>query len=200
MNWLTSLLGRSGASVAKLAPRGRFVVADLVTSGPDPRHDRLLAIGAVVVENGRVQLKERFQANFPAAGGTGQKAVQAYTPQGAESDSEILRHWRGFVGTSPIVSCAAGSVQAVLQRSLREALGLRTRSRVVDLEAALAAVDPQLRGDLQQWLARFHLPPRGGTPLDNAVILAQLLLVALKLTAKLDPPALAIQVDNAQSQ
>ena len=48
-------------SLASPLNRQRMVVVDVETSGLDPRHDRLLSIGAIVVSDGLVRLEQSFE-------------------------------------------------------------------------------------------------------------------------------------------
>jgi DNA polymerase III subunit epsilon len=59
MRWLTWLKrGRTN----QLDQPTRWIVIDLETSGLDPKTDRILAIGAIAIEHGRVKLDDSFEA------------------------------------------------------------------------------------------------------------------------------------------
>src|SRR5678815_2000493 len=60
--------------------RVRFVVLDSETTGFSPVLDRILTIGAVVVEDGEIRLEDSFDALLRVTGDVGPVDVHGVTP------------------------------------------------------------------------------------------------------------------------
>lgn len=145
--------------------RQRIVVLDLETSGLNLQRDQLLAIGAVVIEDGAIDFSQQFEATLHRAGhqasastlihGIAPSAIAAGTDPG-----EALLAFMEFLGDSPLLAFHAAFDQHMLARALKESLGLRLRHPFLDVAelAPLLCPDTGLRqAGLDDWLAHFHL-------------------------------------------
>ena len=155
----------------------RWVAIDTETTGLDPRRDRLLSIGAVAVEHGRIQLADAYAAMVGQAApsapenivvhGIGGDAQLAGRPRG-----EALAGLESFIGDRVPVGFNAGFDAAMLGRPI-----------AVDLAQIAPAIDPEhARGlyTLDDWLQRYGIETAARhDALDDAYSTAQLLLVVL---------------------
>lgn len=170
-----------------LAHRGaRYVAVDTETTGLDLRRDRVIAIGAVVVDCRRIRLADCFATVLrqPAASATANILIHGIGGQmqmgGVDPRSGMLS-FLGFVGKSPLVAFRADFDRTMLERGLRSVLGVSTRHSWIDLAFLLPALFPRAEcSSLDDWAAHFGLG--GGTRHDataDAFATAQLLQIAL---------------------
>jgi DNA polymerase-3 subunit epsilon len=185
---LAGLLGRLfGSGEATALRAARWAVVDCETSGLDAARDRLLAVAAVRVEGGRIDLGESFSAlvrqEAPSehanilVHGIGGEAQRGGRPAG-----EALREFAGFVGEAIPVAFHASFDDAVLRRAMATA-GLRAPQGWLDLARLAPALVPgpgHAQRALDDWLGHFGIAhPARHEALGDAYATAQLLLVLL---------------------
>ncbi len=166
----------------------RFVVVDVETSGLDVRRDRLLAIGAVAVEAGRLRPGEGYDVTVhnPVPSARANILVHGISPDaqtaGLAADAALM----GFLELARhdvLVAYHAGFDQAVLQRALREQLGVRLPSLWLDVAHLAPALVPEARlsnRSLDDWLAYFGLRAHSRhNAAYDAYATAELLLILL---------------------
>lgn len=169
--------------------RQRCVVVDVETAGLDPRHDALIAIGAVALREGRIQLAESLEvvlrqdtvsthANIlvHGIGGTAQR-------EGLEP-AEALLQFLEFAGRDPLIAFHVMFDETALRGALRRHLGVSLRMRWLDLAYLLPALFPEHARTarlLDEWLSVFgiEVAQRHNASAD-ALATAQLLLIALE--------------------
>lgn len=172
-----------------------FAVLDVETSGLDPARDELLAIGLVMVEDGRIRLDTCWQTLVrpPAGAPVGAEAIRvhgllpddtAHAPQVAELLPELLGLLRGRV----LVVHVAGVDVAFLSRALRRVYGISLRGPAIDTARLAAAFhrEDELIGEtggrppslqLAALCARYGLPVHAEhDALGDALSTAQLFL------------------------
>jgi len=167
----------------------RLVVADVETSGLDPRRDRLLAIGAVAVQAMALKPGDGYAAILaqpePAVHDT--VVLHGIGPQmqaqGVVAE-EALIEFLEYCGKDTLIGFHAGFDRAVLDRAAREVLGVRLLNRWIDLAWLLPALFPEheaVRGGLDEWLAVFNLRAKvRHRAAFDAYVTAELLLAALQ--------------------
>lgn len=143
----------------------RLVVLDLETSGLDTRRDEVLSIGAVVIDNGAIQLGEQFECTLHRDGHTVSASVLIHGL--APSDiaagiepAEALLAFMEFLGDSPLLAFHAGFDQRMLARALKDTLNLRLRHPFYDVAELAPMLCPQAEirnGGLDDWIAHFGL-------------------------------------------
>ena len=206
MGWLANLFGRGARLAPAQAERlgrwralpepglsappsvSRFVVADVEATGLDVSRDRLIAIGAVIVEAARIHLGRSFYVVLrqpePSSrenilvhgiGGTAQRA--------GEDPVEALLAFLEFAGNAPLVGFHAGFDDALIRRAMRESLGADDGRRWIDLAQLAPELMPEearTRQQLDAWLERFgiEVSSRHDAAAD-ALATAQLLLALL---------------------
>lgn len=177
-----------GVSEKETLAQARFIVVDVETSGLDARKDRLLSIGACAVHAQRVLVGENYETILRRdevserenilIHGIGPQAQAAGTPP-----EESLMGFLDFIGKHPLVAFHAGFDQTMLDRDLRETLGVRLPNPWLDLAQLAPALVPEARlprASLDDWLGYFGL--RAGArhrAVDDAFVTAELFLVLL---------------------
>jgi DNA polymerase-3 subunit epsilon len=206
MSWLDSILGRRVALAAQARERlarwhalpgprldaapeeARFVVADVETTGLDLRNDRLIAIGAVTVEAGRIDIGRSFYRVLRQPVSSSRDNILVHgiggTEQCAGEDPvEALLAFLEFAGGSPLVAYHAAFDAAMIGRATSEYLGAKLRAAWVDLAyVAPALIRTETRRDLglDAWLRRFAIEVFSRhDAVADALATAQLLLAVL---------------------
>lgn len=167
----------------------RWCVVDVETGGLDAERDPLLAIGAVAIEHGRIALDASLEVGLTQAQSTAAANILIHGISGSEQRAgqaphEALLSWLEFTRGAPLVAFHAAFDQTVLERAVREQLGLSITAPWFDA----AVVAPLLFPDaaphcrhLDDWLAHFGIAvyARHGA-LADAYATAELWLVLLQ--------------------
>ncbi len=166
----------------------RFVLVDVETSGLDPRRDRLIAIGAVSLRCGRLEVGRGFEVVLREEGAEADRAVLIHgiapeeRAQG-EPAAEALLSFLEYAGRSALLAFHAPFDRAVLERAVRTTLSARIPSPWLDLAWLAPALYPRLgleREGLDPWLEHFGLKPHvRHRALGDALITGELFLVLL---------------------
>jgi DNA polymerase-3 subunit epsilon len=171
----------------------RFIVADVETTGLDARRDRLLAVGAVAVQGGRLLPGEGFEVTLraPVASARANILVHGITPDaqtGGATPDEALMEFLEFAQRDVLVGYHAAFDQAVLDRAMREHLGLRLTNPWIDIAQLAPALVPEaklVRRSLDDWLAYFGLRVHARhRAAYDAFATAELLLILLARAAR----------------
>ena len=167
----------------------RWCVVDVETGGLDAQRDPLLAIGAVAIEHQRIALDASLEIGLAQAQSTADANILIHGISGSEQRAghaphEALLSWLEFTRGAPLVAFHAAFDQTVLQRAVRDQLGLAIAAPWFDA----AVVAPLLFPDaaphcrhLDDWLAHFGIAvyARHGA-LADAYATAELWLVLLQ--------------------
>lgn len=166
----------------------RFVVVDVETTGLDPRHDRLLAIGAAVLEGLQLRLGEGFETLLRQTEASPHHNIlihgigpteQAAGVEPEEALSAFLQH----AGKSVLVAYHADFDRAVLERAVRRHLGVALPNPWLDLAWLAPALCPKAklrRASLDDWLNHFGLLAHTRhRALADAAVTAELFLILL---------------------
>ena len=168
--------------------RARIVVVDTETSGLDVRRNKLLSIGACVISEGAISLRESFyhelrqeRASVDAnilVHGIGREAQL-----GGEEEADALGAFLAFARTSPLAAFNAPFDQEFLSRAMHNELGIAFRPAwldVAELPKATHPADAANTRTLDEWLARFAIVHHERhNALADAYCTAQLLLVLM---------------------
>jgi DNA polymerase-3 subunit epsilon len=172
-----------------LLEQTRFVVVDVETSGLDPRRDRLLSIGAVVVEGMRLAPRHTFSTILRNEKPSTRENILLHglTPSvqaAGEAPEQALSEFLTFVGNAPCVAFHADFDRTVLERALRTALGVRLSNPWLDLARLAPVLVPEARlaqAALDDWLAYFRLRAHvRHNAVHDAQVAAQLFLILLQ--------------------
>ncbi|MCU7246805.1 3'-5' exonuclease [Pseudomonas koreensis] len=143
----------------------RWVVLDLETTGLNLNKDRVLSIGAVVIEDGAIDFSQQFERTLQCRElklspsvllhGLGPSAIAA----GSEP-AEALLDFMEFVGDSPVLAFHAPFDQHMLGRALKEHLGYKLQQVFLDVADIAPLVCPQAHireAGLDDWIDWFRL-------------------------------------------
>ena len=143
----------------------RFVVLDLETSGLNMRRDQVLSIGAVVIDNGAIDLSQQFECTLQRDGhqASASTLIHGIAPSEVArgvDPAEALLDFMEFVGSSPLLAFHAEFDQRMLARALKQHLGYRLQHNFFDVAEIAPLLCPQSRirqGGLDEWVAEFGL-------------------------------------------
>jgi DNA polymerase-3 subunit epsilon len=120
------------------APAGdvRFVVLDCETTGLDAKKDRIITMGAVVVQDGEILLEEQFEALLHISHNTSAVLVHGITAEEAAeqgvTEEEALREFLPYLGNGVIVGHHIGFDVDVLSLACERCFGFSLRNRWLD--------------------------------------------------------------------
>jgi DNA polymerase-3 subunit epsilon len=146
----------------------RWVVVDVETSGLDPDHDRLLAIGAVAIQlvdrRPHIVIGDSFetllqqQEHPPDRPNILVHGIGVGAQRGALAPAAALAAFEHWLGAAPLIAFHAAFDQRVIQRAMMSVLGRRHHNPWVDLAPVAGALLPQVKAHtLDQWLANAHI-------------------------------------------
>ena len=143
----------------------RWVVLDLETTGLNLNKDRVLSIGAVVIEDGAIDFSQQFERTLQCRElklspsvlihGLGPNAIAAGS-EPAEALLELLE----FIGNSPVLAFHAPFDQHMLGRAVKEHLGHKLQQVFLDVADIAPLVCPQAQireAGLDEWIEWFRL-------------------------------------------
>jgi DNA polymerase-3 subunit epsilon len=179
------------------SPSVRWVVVDTETSGLNPGDDRLLALGAVAIENGRIALEHSFEAGLAQTDpsetanilihGIGEEAQCGGLPP-----AEALGAFLEFAKKHILIGFHAPFDAAFLRHAMRTFLGIRFTPIWLDAETLARALFPEApsRGwGLDEWLRHLGIHVSGRhSALADAFSTAQLFLAVLARASQRGEP------------
>lgn len=143
----------------------RWVVLDLETTGLNLNRDQVLSIGAVVIEDGAIDLGQQFERTLhrhdhkPGPSvlihGLSPSAIAA-----GSAPAQALLDLMVFIGDSPLLAFHAGFDQRMLSRALKESLGYRLQHPFFDVAELAPLLNPNVvlrDAGLDDWTACFGL-------------------------------------------
>jgi DNA polymerase-3 subunit epsilon len=172
-----------------IAPAGaRLVVADVESTGLDMHNDRLIAIGAVTVEAGKIDIGRSFYKVLRQPESSSRENILVHGIGGTaqcegEDPIEALLAFLEFVARAPLVGYHAAFDATMIGKAMSEHLGEKFRQPWIDL----AYVAPELirsegkrHKGLDAWLQRFDIEVFSRhDAVADALATAQLLLAVL---------------------
>ena len=168
----------------------RYVVVDVESTGLDLNKDRLIAIGAVAVTGGRIDITDSFEVVLRqdtvsdrdnilihGIGGEAQRDGQA--------PAEALLAFLDYLGKSPLVAFHVTFDETMIRRAMRTYLGFDFKHPWLDLAYVMPGLLPDYARKyraLDHWSGHFRIANYARhSALADAVATAQLFLVALPL-------------------
>lgn len=145
--------------------RQRWLVVDVETTGLDMHRDRLLAIGAVVVEGGLIRLDKSFEVVLRQQAPSREANILIHRIAGGEQvdgiePAEALADFLAFAQKLPCVAFHAAFDETMLRRACRDHLGIDFSPRFVDLAYLAPALFPEAPAalrSLDDWVAYFSI-------------------------------------------
>lgn len=209
MSFLRSLFGRRGGGTPAVPPAAaavagwvalppsdlrvplssqRWLVVDVETTGLNMRQDRLLAIGAVVVDGRDICFDQSFEVVIRQAAASNTDNILIHRIAGSEQlqgvdAAEALAAFLAFAGKLPCVAFHASFDEAMLRRAVQENLGIEFDIPFIDLAhlaPALIREAPPKLNSLDDWVGHFSIEITSRhRAVADAVGTAQLLQVLL---------------------
>jgi DNA polymerase III subunit epsilon len=179
----------------------RWVVADVETSGLNVTSDRLLAIGAVAVVNGVVDMADSFevvvqQSTISSTDNILIHRISGETQRSGLAPVEALLRFMHFVGDSPLIGYHAKFDEIMIDRACKQWLGASLQRQWLDLAhlgpaliaagqlSALAILQGQRARALDWWLEYFQITiTQRHHAAADALATAQLFVALLKHSA-----------------
>lgn len=186
----------------------RWVVVDLETSGLNMNRDQVLSIGAVVIEDGAIDLSQQFERTLLRTQHKLSPAVLIHglAPSAIAAGSEpvqALLDFMEFVGDSPLLAFHAPFDKHMLGRALKESLGYPLDHQFLDVAEIAPMLFPETnlrKAGLDDWTQFFglHAEERHHASAD-ALVTAELTLILFSHARRqhIDSPA---RLDQSLSQ
>jgi DNA polymerase-3 subunit epsilon len=187
--------------------KSRYVTVDVETTGLDMRRDRVLSIGAVSVERGVIALSRCFEVVLRQPESSSRDNILVHRIGGQRQmagldPAEALVRFLEYVGHAPLVAFRADFDQTMLDRALKETIGVKSQSAWIDLAKVLPALYPSNDcRTMDDWLAMMHIRMLARhDALADALATAQMLQVALHAADRVEMtcPAHLIEMQKAQ--
>tara|TARA_R110000796_G_scaffold252568_2_gene387937 strand:- start:34785 stop:35501 length:717 start_codon:yes stop_codon:yes gene_type:complete len=143
----------------------RMVVVDLETSGLNTQRDKVLSIGAVVIERGAVDMGTQYECTLYRANHKVTESILIHgippseVAEGMEPQDALL-DFMEFAGECVFLAFHAGFDQRMLGKSLRQDLGYRLQHKFIDVAEMAPMLCPDAkvgRGGLDDWQTHFQL-------------------------------------------
>ena len=208
MNWLTRIFGKKpelsaeqaarlaawqalpAADLTTAADASRCVVVDVETSGLNLMKDRLIAIGAVAVGSGAIQLADSMEIVLQQSRISDRENILIHGIGGtAQAEGvppvEALLTFLEYLGKSPLVAFHVTFDKTMIDRALKTYLGLNFKHPWTDLAYICPALYPELarsHRSLDNWMGRFGISNFARhSALADALSTAELLLALREL-------------------
>lgn len=190
---LAAWQAKAGESTEHPFDQARYVVVDVESTGLDLNKDRLIAIGAVAVQGGKIDLADSFEVvlrqervsdrdNILIHGIGGEAQREGVPPVDA------LLAFLDFLGKSPLVAFHVTFDETMIRRAFKDYLQLDFRHPWVDLAYVMPGLVPEYARKyraLDHWTGHFAISNYARhSALADALATAQLLLAALPLAVE----------------
>jgi DNA polymerase-3 subunit epsilon len=175
----------------------RFVVLDCETTGTDPRRDKLISIGAVVVEAGEIVLEDSFEVLLKVAYNASAVTVHGITRDEAAdglSEAEALTAFLPWLRDGVIVGHHIGFDITMIDLACQQLFNFELRNRSLDTMALTLLLEEDGAFKDQQKIQCFSLdalcslfgviPHDRHTAGGDAFITAQVFLRLLRLAKR----------------
>ncbi len=164
----------------------RYVVVDVESSGLNVDKDRLIAIGAIAVDKGRINLADSMEIvlqqekisdkdNILIHGITGEAQREGVPPV------EALLTFLEYLGKDPLIAFHVAFDNTMISKTIRKYLGIRFEHGWADLAHITPSLYPEQTyrcRSLDQWMAHFNIGNFARhSALADALSTAELMLV-----------------------
>ncbi len=163
----------------------RYVVVDVETSGLNINKDRLIAIGAIAVVDGRIAVADSLEIVLRQQRVSDKQNILIHGIGGTaqaegEPPADALLSFLEFVGRDPLIAFHVAFDQAMIGRAIRDYLGFKLAHAWADLAYVAPALYPELARrcrSLDHWMTHFGIGNYARhSALADAVATAELLL------------------------
>jgi len=148
------------------AKAGRWVVVDVESSGLDAGRDALIAVGALAVVDGAIDLADSFEAVLRQDAPSSVENIEVHGIGGTEqtegeAPDAALADFLAFVGKDPLVAFHAPFDSIMLKRAIDHHLGVAFKRPWLDLADIAPLAWPKYASRLEgldAWLEQFAIP------------------------------------------
>jgi DNA polymerase-3 subunit epsilon len=167
---------------------GRWVVVDVESSGLDAIHDSLIAVGALAIVDGAIDLADSFEVILRQDAPSADDNIEVHGIGGTEQTEgedprRALADFLDFVGKDPLVAFHAPFDATMLRRAIDRHLGVAFKRPWLDLADIAPLVWPRYASrlsGLDDWLETFSIPISfRHRAIADCLATAQLMLVTL---------------------
>lgn len=167
----------------------RFVVVDVETTGLNLNRDNLIAIGAIAVVDGKINLEDSFEVVLQQASSSSRQNILIHGISGdtqieGQEPVEALLDFLEYLQQDPLVAFHVTFDETMLRRSIKQHLGFSLKHDWLDLAYVAPGLYPDLGKRfraLDDWLNYFHIQNYARhNALADAVSTAQLFMLASK--------------------
>lgn len=150
---------------ASVPERSRLLLVDVEATGLDVRRDKLLAIGAIAMEELRIDLAQSFYVVLRQDDASSRDNILVHGIGGTAQregvpPAEALLDFLEFAGKSPLIGFHAGFDDAMIRRAMGQHVGEPFRRTWIDVAVVAPAAFPEearRRRALDDWLALFGI-------------------------------------------
>jgi DNA polymerase-3 subunit epsilon len=143
----------------------RYVVVDVESSGLNIAKDRLIAIGAVAVVNGRIQLNDSLDIVLQQSAVSDKDNILIHGISGTLQregvpPADAMLTFLEYLGKDGLVAFHAGFDEAMIKRAVKAFLGFRFDHVWIDLAHISPALYPRLalqKRSLDHWMMHFGI-------------------------------------------
>jgi DNA polymerase-3 subunit epsilon len=180
------------------ADQGRWVVVDVESSGLDAINDSLIAVGAIAVVDGSIDIADSFEVVLRQDRPSSSFNIEVHGIGATEQrdgmvPEQALAAFVDFVGKDPLVAFHAHFDATMLRRAIGRHLGLDFRRPWLDLADAAPLAWPKYASrliGLDDWLDTFSIPVAfRHRAIADCLATAQLLLMVLPHAQEFGAPS-----------
>lgn len=143
----------------------RYVVVDVESSGLDTTRDHLIAIGAVAVTHGHIQLNDSLEIVLQQTRASDKANILIHgiggtTQREGMPPADALLNFLEFLGKDPLIAFHVAFDQAMINRALKTFLGIKFEHAWVDLAYVAPALHPRIARStraLDDWMRLFQI-------------------------------------------
>ena len=163
----------------------RYVVVDVETSGLNTARDHLIAIGAVAVTHGRIQLNDSLEIVLQQTQASAKDNILIHGIGGTVQregtpPADALLTFLEYLGKAPLIAFHVAFDQTMINRALKHFLGLKFEHAWADLAYVAPALHPRIARhtrSLDDWMGLFGISNYARhNALADALATAELLL------------------------
>lgn len=188
-SWLAAARPGAGEAIAA----GRWVIVDVETSGLDPGSADLIAIGALAINGGEIDLADSFEVVLKQPKASAHDNILVHRITGSEQlggmdAAQALVAFLEFIGHSPLVAFHAPFDARMLRRALASRLGVAAQLAWVDLAQLAPLVMAERAAGLEgldDWLEALAIPVvHRHRAISDCAATAALFLMAIEASAR----------------
>ncbi|RJX34150.1 MAG: 3'-5' exonuclease [Oxalobacter sp.] len=171
----------------------RFVVVDVESSGLNLARDHLIAIGAVAVKDGKIDMADSFEVVLQQAESSSHENILIHGIGGSAQRNgvppvEALIGFLEYLQKSPLVAFHVTFDQTMIRRAIKQFLGFRLQHDWLDLAYVVPGLFPELSKEyrlLDQWQDHFGIQNFSRhNAVADAISTAQLFMLAARHARK----------------